>query len=467
MILDQGLRRLRGILLAPGTIIVLICLVILFCAIGILIPQTLYRGQEYYERLHVLYPRLTWFIETAGLDHIFGSIWFLAVTAVIGFALFLTVIDQFSRLIRRKKMNGIVSGEGCGVSAVIHSASETDVHDMASSIRPILMETGYRIIQFHAGNSRFSAVALKGGAGEWGMAVFHLGLLIVLLAAIWSMLFYSRGFAQIMLGETIKGAPSDWLVQDGGLLAGKLNTGFAIRLDEMKVEYWSNGQKKQIESRLTVKTANGEETSLPLSVSSPLSYKGVTIYQSMDIGYAVTIVLEPPDHRAISTDFLLKQPAQQTTLTGKMDFPTTPYVFGIKLYPDAEKPSHFLTDPVIDLTVWKDDDIQYSGRIPLGTGVLIDGNTVYFTDVRYWTGVIVITGYAIEAVIAGFIIMLSGLFLHYFIVPKYILLHMERLNVSDYRLSIFGRSPLGPTAMELDFALIQDRLKNNFHVLQN
>lgn len=463
MIFDKGLRRLRRILLAPATVIILISLVIIFCATSVLVPQTLYRGPGYYERLSTAHPDLAWFIATAGLDHIFGSIWFLAVMSLTALALSLTVADQFGRLMRIKRpAGGGMPVKPCGIAATFHADSMQGLSEISFCIRTFLKDKGYRIIEFNKGKDRLSTVASKGRSGRWGMAIFHLGLLVVVLSGLWGMVFYSRGLAQVMLGETIQGHPSDWLFHDGGLLARELDTDFTMRLDEMKVDYWPDGRKRHIESRITVKTKDRPEISLPLSVSTPIDYNGFTIYQGLDFGYAVTVAMKRAGARTLFTNFLLEQPASKTTLKGRMDFPSTPYIFSMKLHPDSQRPSHILNNPVVDLTVLKDDIIRFSGRVPVGNGIMVDGNEVYIADVRYWAGIIVVTGYAIKGVYIGFIAALLGLFLHYFIIPRRISLDLQQIEPVGYKISLIGEPCLPISDIQADFAKIINGLNKKF-----
>ena len=130
----------------------------------------------------------------------------------------------------------------------------------------------------------------KGGWTRFGVYIVHSSILIILLGAI----IGSSSFAQkilrkpdfafkgsIMVPET-RQTNYIWSFQTGK----KIDLGFALRCDFFTIEYYSNGMPKTYLSKVSVledgkpvPLKDGKTTHF-LEVNKPLTYKGITFYQS-------------------------------------------------------------------------------------------------------------------------------------------------------------------------------------------
>ncbi len=105
--------------------------------------------------------------------------------------------------------------------------------------------------------------------------VVHLSVIIIFIGAILGSLFGFKGYVNIPEGESISSIQSR---------TGKeIKLGFAVRLEQFTVALYKNGAPKEFKSILTV-LENGrpvpDYTNVRVIVNDPLSYKGITFYQS-------------------------------------------------------------------------------------------------------------------------------------------------------------------------------------------
>lgn len=103
----------------------------------------------------------------------------------------------------------------------------------------------------------------------------HLSVIVIFIGALIGSLFGYKGFVNIMEGESVSRIESR---------SGKqLDLGFALRLEKFSVAHYASGAPKEFKSILTV-LENGKPvpdyTNARVIVNDPLTYKGITFYQS-------------------------------------------------------------------------------------------------------------------------------------------------------------------------------------------
>jgi len=118
----------------------------------------------------------------------------------------------------------------------------------------------------------------------------HLSVLVIFIGAIIGSLFGYKGFVNIPEGQSIDKVMSR---QDK-----EIALGFAVRCEKFSVAYYPTGAPKEFKSILTV-LENGQPVPgynrVPVIVNDPLTYKGITFYQSSygKLGEHEFIISEP------------------------------------------------------------------------------------------------------------------------------------------------------------------------------
>lgn len=106
-----------------------------------------------------------------------------------------------------------------------------------------------------------------------GVYIIHLSVLTILLGGMLGSLWGFKGNLIIPEGER-----SRQVVLQGGSMLYEL--GFDVRCDDFEVTYYPNGAPKDYKSKLTIVEGDTPTLSKVIEVNHPLSYKGLTFYQS-------------------------------------------------------------------------------------------------------------------------------------------------------------------------------------------
>ncbi|MHB8057461.1 MAG: cytochrome c biogenesis protein ResB [Desulfuromonadaceae bacterium] len=103
----------------------------------------------------------------------------------------------------------------------------------------------------------------------------HLSVIIIFIGAMIGSLFGYKGFVNIVEGESVAKVMSR--------SEKEIDLGFSLRLEQFTVAHYPNGAPKEFKSILTV-FENGQPvpdyTNARVIVNDPLTYKGITFYQS-------------------------------------------------------------------------------------------------------------------------------------------------------------------------------------------
>ena len=109
-----------------------------------------------------------------------------------------------------------------------------------------------------------------------GVYVVHLSIIIVFIGAILGSFFGYKAYVNIVEGESVTAAVN-------ARNNKPIDLGFALKCEKFSVSYYDTGAPKEFKSILTV-LDNGKPvpglTSRPTIVNDPLTYKGITFYQS-------------------------------------------------------------------------------------------------------------------------------------------------------------------------------------------
>ena len=220
-----------------------------------------------------------------------------------------------------------------------------------------------------------SISAEKGYARESGNLLFHLSLVLILIAVGVGSLLGSRGDAIVNVGDRFINTPTSYDILGFGKYQSEDSLApFSLTVKDFKAEY-DPVTNAAIDYELTVLTANpagSAETTRIIKVNQPLTYGSTKIYLQAN-GYAPTVVVKDKTGKVIfdgPTTFLpqdgnlssigaIKIPDMQPQIGFVASFlPTAdrdPIRGGFSSYPEV-------LDPRLLLAIWK-------GDLGLNTGV--------------------------------------------------------------------------------------------------
>ncbi len=213
-----------------------------------------------------------------------------------------------------------------------------------------------------------SISAEKGYARESGNLLFHLSLVLILIAVGVGSLLGSRGDAIVNVGDRFINTPTSYDILGFGKYQSEDSLPpFSITVKDFKAEY-DPVTNAAIDYELTVLTANpvgSKETTRIIKVNQPLTYGSTKIYLQAN-GYAPTVIVKDKTGKVVfdgPTTFLpqdgnlssigaIKIPDMQPQIGFVASFlPTAdrdPIRGGFSSYPEV-------LDPRLLLAVWKGD----------------------------------------------------------------------------------------------------------------
>jgi cytochrome c biogenesis protein len=120
---------------------------------------------------------------------------------------------------------------------------------------------------------RWYLFAEKGRLSRLGFYCIHLSILVILLGAMIGSFFGFRGYVNITEGETV-----DRVFLRSGQQVEPL--GFKVKLDQFSVSFYPTGAPQEFKSTVTILEGSRRVLTEPIRVNEPLTYKGISLYQS-------------------------------------------------------------------------------------------------------------------------------------------------------------------------------------------
>lgn len=186
-----------------------------------------------------------------------------------------------------------------------------------------------------------------------GVYIIHLSVLIILLGGVVGSLFGFKGHLIVPEGERSREVV---LQSDSSVY----ELGFDVRCDDFEVTYYPNGAPKDYKSKLTIVDGDAAALTKVIEVNHPLSYKGLTFYQSSwgslaEVLFAVT----PKGEQGPATEYRVEEGGSftipETGLTVKLNRFFTDFIIedGRPINRSAEP-----NNPAAELLIYQNDQIR-------------------------------------------------------------------------------------------------------------
>ncbi|AJE04209.1 cytochrome c biogenesis protein ResB [Geobacter pickeringii] len=250
-----------------------ISLLILLAAtsiIGTIIPQ----GQLRPEYLQTISQAKLKLYSTLGFFDMYHSWWFMLL-------LYLFTVNIVACSIKRLPRVWKIISEPTLVMTDSFEKSLALTHDFkpggdAATLRDKMVaflkaEFAAPVVTEHDGE--YHLFAQKAPYSRLGVYVVHLSIVIIFIGALIGSFFGFKGFVNITEGGSVSAVQT--------FSGQRINLGFSVKCDDFKATFYDTGAPKEFRSVLTV-TDNGRVVidKRPVIVNDPLTYKGITFYQS-------------------------------------------------------------------------------------------------------------------------------------------------------------------------------------------
>jgi cytochrome c biogenesis protein len=373
-------------------------------------------------------PSLYTILDKLQFTSMYDSWWFIILLLLFAANLIICSIDRLPRILKlvRESIRPVSLERLEKLSIRKTTSMAGKGHQSKEHIISALQKIGFSPSE-HTDSSGIQLYAEKGNFTRLGVYITHFSILVILAGSIIGIYFGFNAYLPLNEGETSS------VAYQGG---SPVPLGFEIRCDNFEVDFYdSSDRPKDFKSWLTVIKDGKEVKKQSIEVNDPLSYGGITFYQSSygtsnDVNRGIFVFRVSAKNGApaeinprIGDTFTIPG----TSLSGKI------LRFNPALSLDKNgRPFQYsqqMTNPAVYIEFTEEGKNKYSGwllkRYPK-TWSLPDGNRVEFLE--YWgvqyTGLQVRKDPGVFLVYLGCLIMSAGLYITFFMSHRKIWIHL-------------------------------------------
>lgn len=420
--------------------IVLILLIIVFSIIGTHIPQKLQLKSDVYNVWKTNHPTEAYYFEIFGLTGLFSSPIFIGLTALLFINTLFCARIMFNTAYRKLRSPQIQPKSYIsGLENNIELRTEKDQKYVISLINSVLKSGGYRIFQ-----EENRILAEKNRFGVFGTFLFHVCILIIILAAVYGSLGRMEGDMQLIEGQTLSEDHGNYIFENEGPFFYENHQKFDINFEKFYSDYNDEtGTPRGNAGKLIIKE-NGKEVKTDIVYSNNLmSYKGYTFLSNV-YGLAPLLILKNQDGTVYSGSYILATDPDNsgryvaTFEIGNMGLEGVLMVYmTAPLTSEITGSGEIKQNPILFLKIFDRGNEIYDGILKLNDEIKIyDQYTGYdrilgFYDIKYWSNFYVVKDAGTLLVYAGIVFMTLSLIVSYFIIPKRIWVEVMKDEKSD------------------------------------
>jgi len=281
----------------------------------------------------------------------------------------------------------------------------------------------------------------------------HLSVIIIFIGAMVGSLFGFKGMVNILEGESV----SKVMLRS----EKELDLGFSLRLEQFTLAKYANGSPKEFKSILTV-LENGKPvpdyTNARVIVNDPLTYKGITFYQSSygnagnyyfsvsDLDGKNPVSLTVPGQSSLN----LPDGSSLHVIEATDDI--SPYARGLS-GPAVQVEIHAPNGKTESLVVYANHpelNIQHAQKHGMGPVIHYKG-----AQKRMYTGLQVAKDPGVEIVWAGCLLMVIGIYAAFFMSHRRVW-----VRIQDGNITVGGNASKNQGAFRQTFESLVDNLKS-------
>jgi len=253
--------------------IALLLLIALFSILGTVIEQgqTINFYRENYPEHPALFGFLSYQVILAiGLEHVYGSWWFLTLLILFGTSLTACTFNrQLPILKASKRWFYYTKPQSFTKLPLATEIVGGNLNHLANS----LQSKRYKVYQ---ADDRL--YARKGLIGRIGPIIVHASMLLVLCGSVWGSLTGFVAQEMVPSGDTFQVKN---ITEAGAWSASQVPKDWSVRVNRFWIDYTAKGSIDQFYSDLSVLDRDGKEVDRKtIHVNEPLKYKGVSFYQA-------------------------------------------------------------------------------------------------------------------------------------------------------------------------------------------
>lgn len=405
--------------------------------IGTVIPQN-ESSSEYLKAFGDFYFR---FFQALDLFDMYHSWWFLLLLLLLVLNIIICSIDRIMAgrkvlFVRQPKFN-------YGRFKNAKALKQLDTPHSPGKLKQkyqSLWQRQFNRVQLTESEDGFRLFGEKGRWTRFGVYIVHLSVVILLLGGMIGSIFGFEGFVNLAPGDSTERIRLRNSNQS-------LPLGFTVRCDDFIVSFYDNGAPELFQSSLSVIENGTTVVQKDIIVNDPLRYKGISFYQA---SYGP---LPPKGAKLSFTSKASAKVYNQEAIIGKaINLPENLGVFTLKAFNNTAQfkgqnigeafigvlsPANGKDQEVILPVRFPSFDRMRGGEVQIG---------VKEAMLNYYTGLEVSSDPGVWVVYTGFILMILGCYITFFMSHQQYCLDVVR-SEADSRVSIIGVANKNKLAM--------------------
>ena len=394
-------------------------------------------------------------IKVFNIDDMYRAWWFLALLVILCINIVVCSIEKLSitwKIIFPKKIK--FNPDRFRKQKNLESFFvDKDAPTLFNDYESFLSKTIGKVIK----EDTATGTAMYAEKGRWtrmGVYVVHLSIILLLVGALIGSLFGFKASLQLNEGET----------SDRVFLAKNripLTLDFAIRCNAFEVKFYENGSPELFRSNLTIIEDGKESFTKDIIMNHPIRYKGINIFQS-SYGSGT------PDR--VVFDIIRqsdKSVTKQSIKIGEtIQLPADQGLFELQGFlPNYDFRGNNLGEAFIGKITFKDaKEIQIAIPIKFPTFDKMRKGTFAFVvkdfEQKYYTGLQITKDPGVWYVYLGFIFMIIGCWVTFFMSHQSIFIEIEKTDGNRSKISVSGTTNRNNQGMKLKIKKLVKKLKD-------
>lgn len=440
------------ILLSRKVAAYILFLLVLVLTLSTILPSELTISPEEYEDLRVNKPLVFWLSEHLRTTAIIKNPLFIGLSIFLFLSTFICTAQRVWQRLRLKKEEFPIDK---AFSFLIEKVSPYNMEDLKIRTAGIFEKKKW-LYEFKDTPLGLQVRAKKGmDRGLFGSVIFHLGIVIIFLAAPVSALTVFRGTIVVTEGIPIKLKDAFINVQDKEIPS--VLGGASLFIKELKGEFYKGIYKYHFGGKLNI-----DGVDYDYSVNKAFNHKGFQ-FTLNEFGYSPWVMIRDADGNVIFDYFLNIRDMAEGDYFDLSDKKRIHVVFFPDFFREGDRignRSAEIKNPVIMIRFLDSGREHAKDLIKLGEEKQVGDNFVSFKEVRPWGGFIIVRDRGVGVLWVGFIIGVFGLLLRFLSNEKLFEFAFERLDDNNTRIYIKGYSRYYPAFLEREVNMIAEELLN-------
>lgn len=261
---------------------------------------------EYY---NLFRPETVELFSKLGLLDMYHSWWFTSCLALLALNIIACTMERYPFILRGMKSQQVVLDEKleAGLANLAKMKYNLPAETVEKQVKAIAGKdfTGRPVVteEEHARHFFYE----KGKYSRLSFFLTHLSVIVIFIGAITGSLIGFKGYVNINEGETISSVQTR---------KGETRTlGFSVKCNSFSVDFYDTGAPKDYRSDLAIIKDGKEAIRKTIRVNDPLSYEGITFYQSSYGGFP-DVTFEIRDRNGVSRGTVFAPFGKQVDIPG-------------------------------------------------------------------------------------------------------------------------------------------------------